>query len=114
MIMSTPTGLISWLSFGLALLATDALLAGMISDAQRPPPSGAPANRRRGWVGRRLGRTRGTGWPVHFEGVTARAEDLAILDDMRRCADGDHSACVTDVRPRACVIGRPDSVSGRR
>jgi signal peptidase I len=44
-IMSTPTGLVSWLSFGLALLATDALLAGMapVTDAPRSPRTDPPA-----------------------------------------------------------------------
>jgi signal peptidase I len=110
--MSTPTGLISWLSFGLALLATDALLAGMtpVTDA---PPAPKPADRSA--RGERLRRRlrlpvrqeKGTGWPIHFEGVTVLGDDLAVLDDMLRCSEGDHRRCVTDVRPRACVI--PDS-----
>jgi len=50
---------------------------------------------------------KGTGWPIHFEGVTVHGDDLSPLDDMLRCAEGDHSRCVTEVRPRACVIDGP-------
>lgn len=112
--MSTPTGLVSWLSFGLALLATDALLAGMAPVTDAPP---APKPVDRSPRGERLRRRlslrlpvrpeKATGWPIHFEGVTVLGDDLAVLDDMLRCSEGDHRRCVTDVRPRACVI--PDS-----
>jgi signal peptidase len=109
-IMSTPTGLISWLSFGLALLATDALVAGMtpVTDAppaRKPADRSARGERLRGRL-RPLGlrRDKGTGWPIHFEGVTVQGDDLALLDDMLRCSEGDHRQCVTEVRPRACVI----------
>lgn len=107
-VMSTPTGLISWLSFGLALLATDALLAGMV-----PATDASPATERRGRFARterrrrRVFRPGESGWPIHFEGVTVDGEDLLALDDMRRCAEGDHRDCVRGVRPRACVIDRP-------
>jgi signal peptidase I len=112
-IMSTPTGLISWLSFGLALLATDALLAGMtpVTDTQ-PARTDRYARAERLW--RRLRSARGTsgsGWPIHFEGVTVLGDDLSPLDDMLRCAEGDHRRCVTEIRPRACVIDRPDWAS---
>lgn len=115
-IMSTPTGLVSWLSFGLAMLATDTLLASIIRDAEPPPPSAprvrstTPGLRQRLWtlrdrLRRRLLSASGTGWPIHFEGVTVLGDDLGILDDMLRCAEGDHRACVTEVRPRACIRG---------
>lgn len=125
-IMSTPTGLVSWLSFGLALLATDTLVAGMGTDTQPvPAPAQRPAVERadlrerllrvrermlgiRERLWRRIREPRGTGWPVHFEGVTVLGTDLAILDDMLRCANGDHRSCVTEVRPRACAVSPPE------
>lgn len=118
-LMSTPTGLISWLSFGLALLATDALLAGMtpVTDAQRPrEPARSDRFARLEGLWRRLRllrRPKGTGWPIHFEGVTVLGDDLSLLADMLRCSEGDHRACVTEVRPRACVIAPGHSVSAR-
>jgi len=125
-IMSTPTGLVSWLSFGLALLATDTYLAGMGTDTSPvPAPAEPPAVvradprerllrirerllgiRERLW--RRLRGPRGSGWPIHFEGVTVLGTDLAILDDMLRCANGDHHSCITEVRPRACAVSPPE------
>jgi signal peptidase len=105
--MSTPTGLVSWLSFGLALLATDALLAGVTATADAQParqPARPSRFARAERLGRRLRGTKGTGWPIHFEGVTVLGDDLSLLDDMTRCAEGDHRHCVTDTRPLACVI----------
>lgn len=115
--MSTPTGLVSWLSFGLALLATDALLAGMtaVTDARPAPQPARPdrfARAERLW--RRLGRSKGTGWPIHFEGVTVLGtHDLAVLEDMALCAGGDHRKCVTEW-PRADVIAHGDGAGARK
>lgn len=111
-LMSTPTGLVSWLSFGLALLATDTYLASVVAESQ---PADGSRRQRRGDPGRPrpqgggfrslLTGRRGTGWPVHFEGVTlSGTEDASVFDDLVRCANGDHRRCVTEVRPVACAV----------
>jgi hypothetical protein len=55
-LMSTPTGLISWLSFGLAMLVADAYIASLMkerearsrsADAERAPSGKAAARKRR-------------------------------------------------------------------
>ena len=116
--MSTPTGLVSWLSFGLALLATDALLAGMTAvgaDAQ-PAPKPARSDRFARFEGllRRLRREKGTGWPIHFEGVTVDGDDLSPLEDMARCAEGDHRNCATQLVARPDVIAQGDGAGARK
>ena len=122
--MSTPTGLVSWLSFGLALLATDALLAGTAgTDAPQPAvPKRQPAGMSRlarleslsEGVRRRLRRSKGTGWPVHWEGVTVDGNDLSPLEDMARCAEGDHRNCVTELRARNDALVRGEGVGARK
>ncbi len=117
--MSTPTGLVSWLSFGLALLATDALLAGMTagtdaSPSPAPKPAVADRSARLQAVWRRIRRQKGTGWPIHFVGKTVLGgDDLSILEDMARCADGDHRTCVTETA-RADVIAQGDGAGARK
>jgi len=112
--MSTPTGLVSWLSFGLALLAADALLAGM---TPVPDPAKAPNRSRFGHVERlwrRLRGKKGTGWPIHFLGITVLGDDLSTFENMSRCADGDHRNCATEIRPRADVIAHSDGAGARK
>ena len=110
--LATPTGLISWLCFGLALLIVDTYVAGMTPRTPMREARGRAARvslrlpprlaaQLAGWRRSR----QGSGWPIHFEGVTVAGDDLALLDDMALCAGGDHSRCVTEVRPRACLIG---------
>lgn len=115
--MSTPTGLVSWLSFGLALLATDALFAGAgTTDApQSPGPKRASADRsaRLEAVRRRIRRQKGTGWPIHFEGTTVLGDELSILEDMARCAEGDHRTCATETA-RADVLAHGDGAGARK
>jgi signal peptidase len=117
--MSTPTGLVSWLSFGLALLATDALLAGAgagTTDAPRSPaskPTPADRSARLEAVRRRIRGQKGTGWPIHFEGTTVLGDEISILEDMARCAEGDHRACATETA-RADVIAQRDGAGARK
>ncbi|MEP7082005.1 MAG: signal peptidase I [Chloroflexota bacterium] len=116
--MSTPTGLVSWLSFGLALLATDALLAGMKASAADAPPARQSARSDRfarlESLWRRMRRPKGTGWPIHFVGITVQGDDLSPLEDMARCAKGDHSRCATEVQPRADAIVQRDGAGARK
>jgi signal peptidase I len=84
MLLSTPSGLLSWLSFGLALLVADTLLAS--------PPA-----------------RRATGWPIHFVGVTVEGDDLGVLDVMLRCSEGDHRAC-----PETDIAAAPEHGAGGR
>lgn len=90
--LGTPTGVLSWISFGLALLVTDTLVAGL--GTQRSGPQSA--TRRSA-----AGAPSASGWPIHFVGVTVDGFDLSLLDDMSRCADGDHSRC-----PTSAIIAR--------
>lgn len=96
--LATPSGLVSWLSFGLALLVADSLLASM-TPVQPAPRTRPGLGARLGGRLRELRRERAPGWPIHFEGTTLLGtDDTALLDAMARCADGDHRACGTRAR----------------
>jgi signal peptidase I len=107
LMLSTPSGLISWLSFGLAVLLADALVAGEVTKA-----APTPARRRPGHNLLRLAtRDRSVpepAWPIHFTGVTILGDDPMLIADMVRCSEGDHRACRTDASPRTGVTGVRD------
>lgn len=123
-ILATPAGIICWLSFALGLLLADSLLGGkangswprLASPSSQRAAASRDAAERSAMAAAVLARVHRTlrdspaeppaaaGWPIHFEGVTVFGDDRLLLDEMTRCADGDHRRCITDVRPRACLI----------
>ena len=106
LMLSTPSGIISWLSFGLALLLADGLVA-----AERTVMAPNPSRRRAGHQLLHLiwrDRTPEPQWPMHFTGITIMGDDPALIADMVRCAEGDHTACRTDASPRSGVAGVRD------
>lgn len=103
LMLSTPSGVVSWLSFGLALLLADALVA---ADPNVMAPN--PSRRRPGHGLLRLATRDGAPeaqWPIHYAGVTILGDDPVLIADMVRCSEGDHTGCRTDASPRAGVAG---------
>ena len=108
LMLSTPSGIISWLSFGLALLLADALVAG-----EQVGTAPTPRRWRPGHLVARVGLGRAAvaapepqaQWPIHFLGTTVLGDDPALIADMVRCSEGDHSACRADDGPLVGVVG---------
>lgn len=101
-LLTTPTGIISWLSFAGALLLAEGLLVTDSAARSPEPPRARPTRPARLLPRRRPVPPR---WPVHFIGVTILGDDPVLIADMVRCSEGDHRSCRTDAGPRAGVTG---------